>query len=183
MAQLGALEEGCVHLEKAASLAESPEAPHGLAVARLTWSLEHRGGERRAAGWGWELGLGLRGFLNERAAVGWSLAHIHAPEVLFTGRRGGEGMGHRLATRSGGWLSPLRSVQLCSRYVHQEPRHCPEGGVQSLFYISLSRAPSSDSSVGPLALHQGLSPVQSAPLSSQGYEMALLAGGCQALEL
>ena len=73
---------------KQLSLAESSEAPHGLAVAWMTWSLEHRGGERHAAGWGWEFGLGLRGFLNERAVVGWSLAQTHAPEVLFTGRRG-----------------------------------------------------------------------------------------------
>lgn len=41
-------------------------------------------------------------------------------------------MGHRLAIPSGGWTSPLRSFQLCSRHVHQEPRHCPEGSVQSL---------------------------------------------------
>ena len=55
---------------KQLSLAESSEAPHGLAVAWMTWSLEHRGGERHAAGWGWELGLGLRGFLNEKSCGG-----------------------------------------------------------------------------------------------------------------
>lgn len=62
----------------------------------------------------------------------WSLAQIHAPEILLTGRRGERRRnGPSAGYPSGGWTSPLRSFQLCPRYVPQEPCHYPEGGVQS----------------------------------------------------